>query len=431
MAAMILNDVRVEDTVSDEDLQRFLQQHYDHSKGTPATCLCNATNPRMYIAHVGDRYILKRWPGSGSEHSAGCDRYEPPLEASGIGKLLGGAIDEDPNTGEVSLALGFSLKRSPRLMEQAKKIIEKKNAAEIHEPPAIQTNSKLSLRATLHYIWEGAKLNQWRPAMVHGRSWRDVHRVLKDTTRHLSSKGHVLANRMYIPEPFVADDKEAIRMRRRAFFQTVASNKPARELLMFLFEVKSIEVVDGGYAVTAKHVPDDQFFMSEDTYKVLRIRYENEFSMLSRESLRKATPDDPPNHLMAFGIFSVMESGIATIEDAVLMMVTSYWIPISDATEELCVKYAQAKKRFFSKPLSYNGGPGTAVASLILLDTPERATSLWVIRSSDSSALHARRADAIEKAKTNCVFIDFNTGDSIAEVMDRIPKLTAQVHAPA
>lgn len=422
MGQLMLNNERVDDNIEDVELQEHLKRHYDLQKGKPATCLCQTVPPRMYIAKVGDRYILKRWPGSGHEHDVSCDRYEPPLEASGIGKLMGHAIDEDPNTGNVNLALGFSLKRSPRTIEEMKKVVEKGQEAEIHEGPAHQSNTKLSLRATLHYFWEGAKLNHWRPNMTGKRNWRFLYQSLKEYARHLTSKGHVLANRLYIPEPFQAEDKERIRMRRRAFFQTVASNKPSRDLLMFLFEIKSIDVVDGGYAITAKNVPDDKFYVSEDTYKIMMSRYGNEIAMFKREADRKPDPTDPPNHLVGLGTLSVKESGIATIEDIVVMMTTNNWIPIADATDEILVKYATTERRQFMKPLRYNTGPGQPIASLIMLDTPERATSVWVFKPSDSEVLIDRRNDAISAGRTNVSIIDLAKSDSITEIMDQIPR---------
>jgi len=46
----------------------------------------------MYIAKVGNRYIVKRMPDTGQLHSPDCDSYEPPAELSGLGEVLGSAI---------------------------------------------------------------------------------------------------------------------------------------------------------------------------------------------------------------------------------------------------------------------------------------------------------------------------------------------------
>ncbi len=424
MPAIMLNDQRVEDSIGEEDLQAALKSHYHNFKGKPATCLCLPVAPRMYIANLGDRFILKRWPGSGHEHAANCDRYEAPLEASGISKLMGHAIEEDPNTGNVNLTLGFALRRTPRQIDEMKKLVEKGQEADIREGPAHQSNARLQLRATLHYFWEGTKLNHWKPYMIGQRNWRFVHATLKDYAKHILTKGHILANRLYIPEPFVAEDKERIRMRRRAFFQTVASNKATRELLMFIFEIKSFERVDGGYAITAKNVPDDRFYMSEDSFKVMMIRYQNEFGMLKREQEKKPDPTDPPGHLMALGTLSVKESGYTTIEDITVMMCTHNWIPIADEIDDLLVKYSTSQKRQFMKPLRFNLGPGSAIASIVYLDTPDRATSLWVVRPNDSEALIERRDDAVGAGRTNHIFLNLGEAQLISDVLDPLPRQT-------
>ncbi|TIT56876.1 MAG: DUF1173 domain-containing protein, partial [Mesorhizobium sp.] len=62
-------------------------------------CLCQEPCPAMYIAQVGDQYIVKRMPLSGGGHDPSCSSYEPPDELSGLGLLIGGAIQVDSETG--------------------------------------------------------------------------------------------------------------------------------------------------------------------------------------------------------------------------------------------------------------------------------------------------------------------------------------------
>ena len=52
-------------------------------------CLCKEPSPAMYIAQVGDQYIVKRMPLSGGGHDPSCFSYEPPDELSGLGVLMG------------------------------------------------------------------------------------------------------------------------------------------------------------------------------------------------------------------------------------------------------------------------------------------------------------------------------------------------------
>ena len=74
-------------------------------------CMCLVEGLEMYVARLGDGYIVKRMPDTGSHHAPDCSSYEPPAEFSGLGQLLSSAITEDPTTGETTLKLGFPLSK--------------------------------------------------------------------------------------------------------------------------------------------------------------------------------------------------------------------------------------------------------------------------------------------------------------------------------
>jgi len=71
-------------------------------------CMCRQQPVAMYIARLDDQYVVKRMPLSGREHDPACPSYEPPYELSGLGPLIGGAIQIDAS-GKADLKLDFSL----------------------------------------------------------------------------------------------------------------------------------------------------------------------------------------------------------------------------------------------------------------------------------------------------------------------------------
>src|SRR4051812_14709935 len=83
-----------------------------HNPDRPA-CLCREPAVPMYVAKVGGHYLLKRMPGTGPQHDPACDSYEPPAELSGLGEVLGSAIQENVEDGTTSLKFAFSLTRLP------------------------------------------------------------------------------------------------------------------------------------------------------------------------------------------------------------------------------------------------------------------------------------------------------------------------------
>ncbi|WP_292585970.1 DUF1173 family protein, partial [Mesorhizobium sp.] len=103
---------RIADQVIEEaasNLQAVLVDAYQR-KIRPL-CSCREPGAAMYIARVGDQYIVKRMPSSGGGHDPSCSSYDPPDELSGLGMLMGSAIQVDPESGLASLKLDFSLSK--------------------------------------------------------------------------------------------------------------------------------------------------------------------------------------------------------------------------------------------------------------------------------------------------------------------------------
>lgn len=127
-----------------------------HADRLRPKCLCLVHGIEMYVARLGEGFIAKRMPGTGSRHAPDCPSYEPPLEASGLGQVLGTAIQEDPATGETTLKLGFSLSK-----------LGGRTAMPAPGNPSdsvASDGSRLSLRGLLHYLWDQAELTRWHPA---------------------------------------------------------------------------------------------------------------------------------------------------------------------------------------------------------------------------------------------------------------------------
>src|SRR6187401_2771876 len=82
------------------------------SAGVRPRCACTHDGVEMYTAKIAGHLIVKRMPGTGGEHAAECESYEPPPELSGLGQVQGSAIAEDTDAGVTTLRLGFSLSKT-------------------------------------------------------------------------------------------------------------------------------------------------------------------------------------------------------------------------------------------------------------------------------------------------------------------------------
>ena len=163
-----------------------------HARRIRPLCLCRQPAAPLYVARVAGQFIPKRMPGTGAQHDPGCGSYGAPPELSGFGDLVGRAIQEDVDAGVTILRLGFSLSRTGR---------NPAPAAAPREGDSVKADaSKLSLQATLHYLWEEAGFHRWSERMSGKRNWFVIRRHLLQTADGKTAKGAPLSDVLYIPK---------------------------------------------------------------------------------------------------------------------------------------------------------------------------------------------------------------------------------------
>ena len=226
-----------------------------HAAHQRPRCMClrsgDGQGVEMYVARLGDGYIVKRMPDTGSHHAPDCPSYEPPAEFSGLGQVLGSAISEDPATGETTLKLDFPLTKMPGRSQM---------------PPAggdsdsvASDGTRLSLRGLLHYLWDQAELTRWHPGFAGKRTWGTVRKHLLLAAEDKIARGGSLQSRLYIPELFSVEQRDAINARRTAqWAHAIAAHGKPQQLMLLIAEVKEIvparygcnrptkAVIDGG-----------------------------------------------------------------------------------------------------------------------------------------------------------------------------------------
>jgi len=155
--------------VDDPQLQDALAQVHGTSFERPC-CLCVPGGIEMYVAHHR-RLVLKRMPDTGSLHHPGCPSYEPELQQSGLGELVGEAVLES-ELGTVELRVDFPWTRSTG---QGVPRGEPQHASEVEVP-----RRRMSLRALMHFLFERAGFNRWSPAMEGKRNQGVLHKYLQE-----------------------------------------------------------------------------------------------------------------------------------------------------------------------------------------------------------------------------------------------------------
>jgi hypothetical protein len=212
-------------------------------------CLCRTPGIEMYVAKVDEKYLIKRMPNSGSGHAPVCDSYEPPPELSGLGQVIGSAIQENPDEGTTALKFDFALSKGASRSAPA---------PSGKETDSVKTDgNKLTLRGTLHYLWDEAGFNRWAPTMAGKRSWYVIRKYLLQAAEDKTAKGASLAGMLYMPESFNAEKKNEITQRRLAQMMRIATpEKGARRLMLVVGEVKELAQSRYGHKIVLKHLPD-------------------------------------------------------------------------------------------------------------------------------------------------------------------------------
>jgi hypothetical protein len=334
-----------------------------HAEHLRPLCLCLVDGVEMYVARLGDGYIVKRMPDTGSHHAPDCPSYEPPPEASGLGQVLGSAITENPATGETTLKLDFAMS---------------KIAGRSTMPPAsgdsdsvASSGTKLSLRGLLHYLWDQAELTRWQPGFAGKRTWGTVRRHLLQAAEHKVARGDSLRSRLFIPEVFTVDQRDAINARRMAqWSQAVAAPGKPQHLMLLIAEVKEIVPARYGFKAVVKHVPDQAFALDEQLYRRLGRRFEPALALWG-------AADDV--HMVMIATFSIAAAGTPAIVELSLMPVTRQWLPIEDAFEKQLVEKLVGDGRSFIKGLRYNLGTASALACATLTDCDGSAPMLFIV----------------------------------------------------
>jgi Protein of unknown function (DUF1173) len=341
-----------------------------HAAHQRPRCMClrsgNGQGVEMYVARLASSnggYIVKRMPDTGRHHAPDCPSYEPPAEFSGVGQVLGSAITEDPTTGETTLKLDFSMSKIAGRTAMP--------TAGGDSDSVASSGTKLSLRGLLHYLWDQAELTRWQPGFAGKRNWATVRRHLLQAAEHKLARGDALIARLYVPEPFSIEERDAINARRLAQWQpAVAAPGKPQYLMLLIAEVKEIVPARYGFKAIVKHMPDQAFAIDEQLYRRLGRRFEAELALWGAN-------DDI--HMVMIATFGVSSTGVPSIHEMSLMPVTRQWLPVEDGFERQLLDKLVGEGRAFVKGLLYNLGRGDMIASAALTDCEGSAPMLFIV----------------------------------------------------
>lgn len=345
-----------------------------HTHRVRPLCLCVDGGVPMYIARVGDRFIVKRMPDTGMVHATDCPSYLPPEALFGLGQVLGGAILEQAETGITALRLGFRMAKADRNGPAPA------TGSGDGSDSVVADGSRLGMRAVLHYLWQEADLATWSPGMAGKRNWRIVSWYLRQAARGKFTKGKPLAGRLFIPEPFSADHKADLAARRIAAWSPARATGRTAQFMILVGELKAIEPARFGHKLLIKHLPDAPLMLDDDLHRRLLKRFADELELWQA---------DEQGHLMVIATFAVGRTGLASVQELSMAMTDQHWLPYESETDKLLLDTAISAHRRFTKSLRYNLATSQPMASLVLTDTETPTAAYLIADAEDREAIDA------------------------------------------
>ncbi|RWJ01287.1 DUF1173 domain-containing protein [Mesorhizobium sp.] len=371
-----IGDQIVEETAP--DLQPVLERAYE-GRQRPL-CLCREPPVAMYIARLDGQYLVKRMPSSGRDHDPACPSYEPPYELSGLGPLIGSAIQIDDATGTAMLKLDFSLsKRGSRAAP----------ASQSQTSDTVRNEtSKLSLRAMLHYLWDVAELTEWTSLWAGKRGWGKVRSNLINAAKEMTARGGALDEILFVPEVFQTEDKAAIATRRaNALADLHATGRGPRKLMLLVGEVKEFTAARSGQKIVIKHMPDFPLMLDDGPWRRANVRYEPELALWR---------SDEGFHLVAIATFGISSAGMAYVDEIALMVVNENWIPFETVQEHRLLARLAGMRRKSVKGLRFNLARDQPIVCVTLPEQRPSPVAMYIVPGGASAQYERALAEMIE-----------------------------------
>lgn len=274
-------------------------------------CLCRQPPIEVYLARLASGVVVKRMPGSGHLHAAGCPHHESPEDAEALAPLVGTAIQEDLDAGTTVLRLDFALSSRPG---SAQPPPASRASDEVRDP-----GRRLSLGALLRYLWSEAGLNQWREEWAGRRSWGTVRRRLLTAADGKLAGGRPLLATLLIPEPFSSERRDEIDARYVARLHALARPQVAgtRPLGLLVAELKHFAPGRIGRLAVFKHLPDRPMVVDEPLMQRIARRYDDTLDRWL---------GDGSTHLVMAATFSVREGTLPRIRECAIVLASENWV---------------------------------------------------------------------------------------------------------
>jgi hypothetical protein len=308
---------------------------------------------------------------SGPEHAPDCQYYSASGASSGPDGSGAGVLDvQQDGSVKIRLEIGMAVRDTAA---------DVKSSVDVARPnrPGSSRQSAIKLAGLLHFLWDAATLNQWRPYWAGKRNFRQVFWRINQAADDVNTGNMKLVDQLLLPA-MAHDSPEAERnrlrvarslqeKRRMLIIAPLASYSPEREQRM------AQDLAISGFHGIPKA------FMRPGQWELLNKRY------------RAAVAGWRAGQIaVVIAQIEVKERGgrqSANIIDAALMAVTPQWIPTESSHERVIAEKLVSEGRSFNKPLRYDQVRDVVFPDFVLTDCASGEVPMEVFGRDDEDYL--------------------------------------------
>lgn len=327
---------------------------------TAPNCLCRAPEPiPMYIARMGDTYIVKRCPKTGHLHHPECESH------GGISTAAQAIYSDDALAERADGKVTHNLAVPMSTIEQVIGITLDEAAAPPLPDVQRAKRSTMTLRGFLNLLWEEAGLHTWSPGMAGKRNLGRVYWGLRDQLAERLIGGEDATARVFIPETKLSDeqDKKTLAALHERFDQLHKTYGDTRKgILIVVAELRDLQHTSRNTALRLKGFPGNTPIWTPKQ-SVARLQsqfthglehFEKRPTQHTAEWSKEATP-------RIFIIAGIQRSQTGTLKwcYGAAMETTANFIPVDSGYEFMIANLLTEQQRRFEKPLRYDGAAAT------------------------------------------------------------------------
>lgn len=333
-------------------------------------CQCRGGGPkRLAVKYYGssDSFDLAKFGLSGYEHAADCKYFSAGDEASGPAGNGAGVLDVQPD-GSVKIRLEIGM-----TVRDGVDPVTSSTPSDRPARPASTRQSAIKLAGLLHYLWDAATLNQWRPYWNGKRNARQVFWRLDQAADDVHAGELKLSDQLLLPA-VTADGSEADRNRARVLASLAAKKRMLIIAPLASYTAEREVRMAKDLAITGFHgIP--RAFMRPGQWETLNKRY--------RSAVAGWRAGQSTIVIAQIEVRERKGRQSANVVDAALMAVSQHWIPTESSHERIVAEKLVEEGRAFSKPLRYNQESEVVFPDFVLIDCAGAEVPLEVFGRND------------------------------------------------